>query len=75
MGVSRTSVIRINPDTLEYQDVTGLGVPGRRSLTYGYYMAIEPPWVYVAVGQGQWELWSVDGGRPGAIGAPAHRSD
>jgi len=54
------SIIRINPDTLEYQYVTGLGVPGRRTLTYGYYLAVEPPWVYVAVGQGQWELWSVD---------------
>lgn len=53
-------VVRINPDTLEWKLIKGVGVPGRRSLTYGYYMAVEAPWVYVAVGQEKWELWAVN---------------
>ena len=53
-------VIRINPDTLEWNLINDVGVPGRRKLTYGYYIGIEPPWLYVAVGQGKWELWAVN---------------
>jgi len=53
-------VIRINPDTLEWKLINGVGMPGRRTLTYGYYIGMEPPWLYVAVGQGKWELWAVN---------------
>jgi len=56
-----TSILRINPDTLEYKLVEQVGLPGRRSgLTYGYYLALDPPWAYVAVGQGNWELFAVN---------------
>ncbi len=55
-----TTVIRINPDTLDYKVITDVGVKGRRELTYGYYLGIQPPWIYVAVGQGVWELWAVN---------------
>lgn len=56
----QTMILRLNPDTLEYKLVREVGVPGRRGLTYGYYFAMDPPWVYVAVGQGQWELFAVN---------------
>lgn len=56
----QTMIMRLNPDTLEYKLVREVGVPGRRGLTYGYYFAMDPPWVYVAVGQGQWELFAVN---------------
>ncbi len=56
-----TTLIRINPDTLEYKLYDQVGIPGRREgLTYGYYLAIDPPWIYVAVGQGNWELFAVN---------------
>ncbi len=56
-----TSLVRINPDTLEYKYYRQVGLPGRRSgLTYGYYLAVDPPWMYVAVGQGNWELFAVN---------------
>ncbi|MBC8875037.1 MAG: hypothetical protein H8E44_36910 [Planctomycetes bacterium] len=53
-------VFRLNPDTLEWKLITGVGLPGRRVLTYGYYIGVEPPWLYVAVGQGKWELCAVN---------------
>jgi hypothetical protein len=59
-GNGLASVVRINPDTLEWKLITDVGLPGRRQLTYGYYIAMEPPWVYVAVGQGKWELCAVN---------------
>ena len=56
-----TTLIRVNPDTLEYKQWDKLGIPGRRSgLTYGYSLAVDPPWAYVAVGQGNWELVAVN---------------
>jgi hypothetical protein len=56
-----TSLLRLNPDTLEYKYYQKVGLPGRRSgLTYGYYLAVDPPWMYVAVGQGNWELFAVN---------------
>lgn len=59
-GNGLASVIRLNPDTLEWKLITGVGLPGRRTLTYGYYIAAEPPWLYVGVGQGKWELCAVN---------------
>ena len=54
------TVAQLNPDTLEYKIIDNVGVRGRRDLTYGYYLAADPPWAYVAVGQGEWELWAVN---------------
>jgi hypothetical protein len=59
-GNGLACVVRINPDTLEWKLITDVGLPGRRGLTYGYYIAMEPPWLYVAVGQGKWELCAVN---------------
>lgn len=55
-------VLRLNPDTLAWKLITDVGLPGRRTLTYGYTIAMEPPWIYVAVGQGKWELCAVNFG-------------
>jgi hypothetical protein len=56
-----TVLMRLNPDTLEYKLFENVGLPGRRKdLTYGYYLAVDPPWMYVAVGQGNWELFAVN---------------
>lgn len=56
-----TVLIRLNPDTLEYELFDKVGLRGRReNLTYGYYLAVDPPWMYVAVGQGNWELFAVN---------------
>ena len=53
-------VLRLDPDTLEWTLITEVGLPGRRTLTYGYTIGMEPPWIYVAVGQGKWELCAVN---------------
>jgi len=56
-----TTLMQLNPDTLEYKLFDKVGLPGRReNLTYGYYLAVDPPWMYVAVGQGNWELFAVN---------------
>ncbi|MCC7517877.1 MAG: hypothetical protein IT578_01695 [Verrucomicrobiae bacterium] len=52
----KTAVVRINPDTLEWKVFTDIGANRPASLTYGYTLALDLPWVYVAVGQGDWEL-------------------
>lgn len=57
----RATLMRLNPDTLEYKLYEKIGLPGRRQdLTYGYTLAADPPWMYVAVGQGNWELFAVN---------------
>lgn len=49
------TIFQLDPDTLQY---TVLGKVGRDriSYSYAYYLAVDPPWVYVAVGQTPWEL-------------------
>ena len=56
-----TQLLQLNPDTLEYKTFDKLGIPGRRNgLTYGYNLVLDPPWVYVSVGQGNWEIFAVN---------------
>lgn len=56
-----TVLLQVNPDTLAYKLFRNVGLKGRREgLTYGYYLAVDPPWAYVAVGQGNWELFAVN---------------
>jgi hypothetical protein len=60
---SLPSVVRINPETLEYKVLGKVG-KDRKTYSYGYYLEIDPTpspgaprgWVYVAVGQEPWEL-------------------
>jgi hypothetical protein len=54
-----TALVQINPDTLEHRVYPNVGTGKRTGLTYAYYMAIDIPWVYIAVGQGDWELMAV----------------
>ena len=53
------TVFRLDPDTLR---TTVLGRVGRdrRGTSYAYYLAADPPWLYVAVGQSPWELVALD---------------
>ncbi|HMG57772.1 MAG TPA: hypothetical protein VK601_29930, partial [Kofleriaceae bacterium] len=49
------TVFRLDPDTLRY-DVLGSVGRDRSSYSYAYYVAVDPPWLYAAVGQSPWEL-------------------
>jgi hypothetical protein len=53
------SVFSLDPDTLA---VTPLGQVGkqRTGYSYAYYLAADPPWLYVAVGELPWELVAVN---------------
>ncbi|MHC4872027.1 MAG: hypothetical protein ACYTFY_09295 [Planctomycetota bacterium] len=51
-----SAIARVNPETLEVKIFEKLGSGNRDTLTYGYYLEVNPPWVYVAVGKNQWEL-------------------
>ncbi|MHC4872032.1 MAG: NHL repeat-containing protein [Planctomycetota bacterium] len=53
---SYTSLVKLNPDTLERKLFPNLGSGKRPTLTYGYYFEVDPPWAYILVGQEKWEL-------------------
>ncbi len=56
----KTAVVRINPDTLEWKVFPEIGAHRPAGLTYGYTLALDLPWIYVAVGQGDWELMALN---------------
>ncbi|MFA7160351.1 MAG: hypothetical protein WC299_13710 [Kiritimatiellia bacterium] len=56
----KTAVVQVDPDALTWKIITGVGVSRPSGLTYGYYMGLGLPWVYVAVGQDHWELMAVN---------------
>jgi hypothetical protein len=58
-GTSLPAVFSLDPDTLA---VTMLGRVGtqRQTYSYAYYLAADPPWLYVAVGELPWELVAVN---------------
>ncbi|MCC7519431.1 MAG: hypothetical protein IT578_09630 [Verrucomicrobiae bacterium] len=56
----KSAVVRINPDTLEWKIFPDLGAHRPAGLTYGYYLALDLPWAYVSVGQGDWELMALN---------------
>lgn len=56
----KTAVVQINPDTLEWKVFIDIGANRPAGLTYGYTLALDLPWVYVAVGQGDWELMALN---------------
>jgi hypothetical protein len=49
------TVFRLDPATLRYQVLGRVG-RDRSSYSYAYYLAVDPPWLYAAVGQSPWEL-------------------
>jgi len=52
-------VFQLDPETLQHRI---LGRVGKDRLTYsfGYFLAADPPWVYVAVGEHPWELAAIN---------------
>lgn len=62
----RPYVIEINPTTLAKRTV-GLVGQVRNSYSFAYYLAPDPPWIYVAVGQDPWELVALN------LGTGEHR--
>lgn len=53
------TVVQIDPDTLKWKVLGHVG-KNRLTYSYGYYLAVDPPWVYVAVGQDPWELAAIN---------------
>ena len=52
---SLPSVFQLDPDTLEVRQFGRVGTP-RSTYSYAYYLAVDPPWLYVVVGESPWEL-------------------
>lgn len=52
---SLPSVFKLDPDTLEVRQMGRVGTP-RASYSYAYYLAADPPWLYIVVGESPWEL-------------------
>jgi len=70
----KTALAQIDTETLEWKVWTDLGSDDRtENLTYGYYHAADPPWVYITVGQGEWRLVAVnlETGESRVLGEPA----
>ena len=49
------TIIQLDPDTLKTRVLGHVGKT-RYGFSYAYYVAVDPPWVYVAVGENPWEL-------------------
>jgi hypothetical protein len=49
------TVIQIDPDTLAVRTIGKVG-KDRIGYSYAYYLAVDPPWIYSAVGENPWEL-------------------
>jgi hypothetical protein len=53
------TVFQLDPDTLKVKMIGHVG-QNRLSYSYAYYLAADPPWLYVAVGQNPWELVAIN---------------
>jgi hypothetical protein len=49
------TIFELDPDTLSHHVLGKVGRK-RNGYSYAYYLAPDPPWVYVVVGQDPWEL-------------------
>jgi hypothetical protein len=56
----KTGIIQIDPVKLTFKHFKDVGAERPKGLTYGYYLALQVPWVYVAVGQDHWELMALN---------------
>lgn len=56
----KTAVIQIDPEALTWKIFADVGANRPAGLTYGYYMGLGLPWIYVGVGQDHWELMAVN---------------
>lgn len=48
-------IVQLDPDTLKARVIGSVG-RDRKSYSFAYNFAVDPPWVYVAVGENPWEL-------------------
>jgi hypothetical protein len=55
---ARPAVFTLDPDTLVTHMIGRVGTP-RATYSYAYYLAADPPWLYVAVGEDPWELVAI----------------
>ncbi len=55
----RPTIISLDPESLEVRVIGQVG-EHRLSYSYAYYLAVVPPWIYVAVGEDPWELAALD---------------
>lgn len=53
------TVFQLDPDTLKVRIIGHVG-KNRLTYSYAYYLAADPPWLYVAVGQDPWELVAIN---------------
>jgi hypothetical protein len=50
-------LVQLDPETLKTKSFPKVaGIQRVERLTYVYYLASDPPWVYLAVGKGRWRL-------------------
>ncbi|NUN92517.1 MAG: hypothetical protein HUU04_01910 [Verrucomicrobiae bacterium] len=49
------TIVQIDPETLQWKTLGRVG-KNRRGYSYAYRVAVDPPWIYVGVGQDPWEL-------------------
>lgn len=56
---TKPAVFVLDPDTLSYKLIARVGTP-RKEYSYAYFVAPDPPWLYVVVGESPWELIAID---------------
>ena len=57
----QVAIVQINPETLKINRFKNVAnVTRKEGLTYAYYIAVDPPWVYVAAGKGRWRLLALN---------------
>ena len=52
------TIVRLDPATLKARTIGKVG-RDRKTYSYAYEMAVDPPWIYVTVGQNPWELAAI----------------
>ncbi len=55
LSTARPTVFELDPDTLAHRVIGEVG-DDRLTYSYGYFLAIDSPWAYCAVGERPWEL-------------------
>ena len=53
----QAGLVQLDPETLKTKSFSKVaGIQRDEKLTYVYYLAADPPWVYLGVGKGRWQL-------------------
>ncbi len=57
----KPGLVQLDPKTLKTKSFKKVaGIQRKEGLTYVYYLASDPPWVYLAVGKGIWRLAAIN---------------